>query len=162
MPIDVVSYWSLFFFKKKQSIDWDEIGLVDTLLCLISFDFEFESLLLTDGMAQQAHLFACPIEIVSSGPRIRIEFPESGQFYWALDEGGSTRLSQKECDDIGIPRMKFKHTAAASFWEIYHYNAIREFHEAKGFDPYTEEVTRTLGLDVVEWEREDTESAAGI
>ncbi|KAJ7488411.1 hypothetical protein FB451DRAFT_1529779 [Mycena latifolia] len=141
--------------------DTQRCGLIDTLFCIISFNGGFESLLRVDGTVQEAHIFACPIEIISRGARISIEFPESNQFYWSLDESGSTRLSQDECDNLGIPRLKFEYKCAASFWEPYHYNAIREFHQAKGFDPYGGDVTRHLGLHVLEQELDSDPKSDG-
>jgi hypothetical protein len=55
-------------------------------------------------------------------------------------------------DTIGLPRLQFLFVPIARFWHEYHYNAIREFFEAKGFDPYSNEVTRLLGLSLAEME----------
>ncbi|KAJ7440886.1 hypothetical protein FB451DRAFT_988636, partial [Mycena latifolia] len=74
----------------------------------------------------------------------------SDHFYWSVDPLGTTRLSQDECDFLGIPRLTFEFVLGASFWQEYHYSAIRSLSLAKGFDPYSTDVTRLLGLPLIE------------
>ncbi|KAJ7861825.1 hypothetical protein B0H14DRAFT_2575743 [Mycena olivaceomarginata] len=38
------------------------------------------------------------------------------------------------------------------YWHKYQYNAIREFFEAKSFDPYNQDFTRLLGLPLADME----------
>ncbi|KAJ7881981.1 hypothetical protein B0H14DRAFT_2178064, partial [Mycena olivaceomarginata] len=67
-------------------------------------------------------------------------------FYWSLDPTGNTQMTPDECDSLGLPRLKFLFLPRARFWHEYHCDAIREFFEAKGFDPESRDVTRLLGL----------------
>jgi hypothetical protein len=48
--------------------------------------------------------------------------------------------------------LRFAFFRAAVCWQQYHYNAICDFSRAKGFDPYTYDVSRFLGLPLVEME----------
>jgi hypothetical protein len=135
------------------------LGLVDTLFCWISLEPGFDHILHLDGTEEEIHLFACPIDISDRESRLCLEFPESTPFFWALDEGGIKRLSQEECDKLGIPRLRFYHKPAATFWQPYHYSAIRQFHAARGVNPYGDEVTRDLGLLLVETELGSAETS---
>jgi len=61
-------------------------------------------------------------------------------------------MTQDECDLIGLPRWKFDFVPTINAWHEYHYNAIREFSETRGFDPYSNDATRLLGLSLAEIE----------
>ncbi|KAJ7931123.1 hypothetical protein B0H13DRAFT_857970, partial [Mycena leptocephala] len=143
----------------KLPEDRYQCGLVDTLFCWISLEPGFDHILHLDGTEEEIHLFACPIDISDRESSLRLEFPESTPFFWALDEGGTKRLSQEECDKLGIPRLRFYHKPAATFWQPYHYSAIRQFHAARGVNPYGDEVTRDLGLLLVETELGSAETS---
>ncbi|KAJ7821364.1 hypothetical protein B0H14DRAFT_2371349 [Mycena olivaceomarginata] len=105
-----------------------------------------------DGTLQEAHIFVQPISVKHEGLRIGLDFPESDQAYWSLDPTGKTRMTQDECDSIGLPRLEFMFLPTARFWHEYQHDAIREFFEAKDFDPFSHDVTRLLGLPLAEME----------
>jgi len=127
-------------------------GVVDALGCAVMVDTESHDLLRPEGTTRQAHIFVCPVSIRHEGPRIGLEFPDADQMYWSLDPCGNTRMTQDECDAIGLPRLRFLFLPIARFWHEYHYNAIREFYEAKGFDPNSDDVTRLLDLPLAQVE----------
>ncbi|KAJ7796398.1 hypothetical protein B0H14DRAFT_78270 [Mycena olivaceomarginata] len=129
-----------------------QYGVIDMLVCLIQVDTEFHHILHQEGISQEAHIFLGPVGLRRQGLRLGIDFPVSDHFYWSLDASGSTRMTQDECDAIGLPRLNFSFLSAANFWQDYHYNAIREFFEAKRADPYGSDVTQFLGLPLVEME----------
>jgi hypothetical protein len=52
---------------------------------------------------QIAHIFVRPIGMKYAGTRIALDFPESDHFYWSLDPMGNTRMTQDECDSLGLP-----------------------------------------------------------
>ncbi|KAF8147138.1 hypothetical protein K438DRAFT_1780231 [Mycena galopus ATCC 62051] len=112
----------------------------------------YRHLLHREGTSKTACAFVRSFGFGREGSRVRLQFPESDQVYWSLDPSGNTRLTQDECDSIGLPRLRFLFLPTARFWHEYHYNAIREFYEGKGFDPYNHEVTRLLGLPLAEME----------
>ncbi|KAJ7455850.1 hypothetical protein FB451DRAFT_1277565 [Mycena latifolia] len=107
-------------------------------------------LLVRDVAFQHAYLFACPIDVRYDGPCVGIQLPIADHFYWALDPMGTTRLSQDECDSLGIPRLRFNFLPSANFWHEYHYSAIRNYCRTKGLDPYTYDVTRGPELPLIE------------
>ncbi|KAJ7089923.1 hypothetical protein C8R44DRAFT_861348 [Mycena epipterygia] len=133
----------------------DSWGMIDMITCHIVVDPVFEDKLPRDGTTVETHLFIAPLKVRHQAGRCSLALPESGLcYYWALDSGGKTQLSQKECDSLGLPRLQFKLIPWATFWQSYHYNAIRDFHQAKGFDPDGLDVTRLLGLPIVQMELE--------
>ncbi|KAF8183091.1 hypothetical protein K438DRAFT_2165090 [Mycena galopus ATCC 62051] len=135
---------SCFGYRK---INFDFLGIVDMITCHLRLDQAFENLLHTDGMTMECHLFVCPLTIRG---RCIPALPESDYYYWATDPVGEKRLSQQESDNLGLPRfiLEFRHWA--TFWQPYHYSAVRDFHRGKGFNPYSLDVTNLLGLPVIE------------
>ncbi|KAJ7723711.1 hypothetical protein B0H14DRAFT_3622186 [Mycena olivaceomarginata] len=128
------------------------LGVLDKLWCAVMVDVECHHMLREDGTLQEAHIFVQPISVKHEGPHIGLDFPESDQAYWSLDPTGKTRMTQDECDSIGLPRLEFMFLPTARFWHEYQHDAIREFFEAKGFDPFSHDVTRLLGLPLAEME----------
>jgi hypothetical protein len=126
--------------------------VVDKLWCAVVIDVEFHHLLREEGTLQEAHIFVPPIGVKHLGARTGLDFSESDRVYWSLDPTGNNRMTQDECDSLGLPRLQFKFFSTARFWHEYHYEAIREFFEAKGFDPHSQDVTRLLGLPLAELE----------
>jgi hypothetical protein len=49
-------------------------------------------------------------------------------------------------------RWTFCFLPTINAWREYHYNAIREFCETRGFDPYSNDVARFLGSPLAEME----------
>ncbi|KAJ7112037.1 hypothetical protein C8R43DRAFT_1040973 [Mycena crocata] len=125
-------------------------GLIDTLGWTMMVDPQHGHILRPEGTAQEVHLFVRPIRITRRCLRIGITFPQDDCFYWSLDSSGVTRLSQAMCDSLGIPRLQFVFFHGGNCWQPYHYNAIRDFFEEKGFDSYGPDVTHLLGLPIAE------------
>jgi hypothetical protein len=61
-------------------------------------------------------------------------------------------MTLDECDSIGLSRWKFVFLPVVKAWHEYHYNAICESTETRGFDPYSNDTTRQLGLPLAETE----------
>lgn len=51
-------------------------------------------------------------------------------------------MTQDEADCTTLPRLYFLFLPTAR----YHFSAMRKFFEAKGFSPYSSDITRLLGL----------------
>ncbi|KAF7365948.1 Kinase-like protein [Mycena venus] len=129
-----------------------QYATIDRLRCLLMINKEFCYLLRPEGTLLQAYLFPCPVGVRREGPYTGIEFPETDHFYWSLDPSGTTRMSQDECDRNGLPRWEFLFAPTGNLWHDYHYNAVREFSEARGVDPYSNTVTQLVGLPLAEME----------
>ncbi|KAF7377053.1 hypothetical protein MSAN_00123400 [Mycena sanguinolenta] len=65
--------------------------------------------------------------------------------YWSLDPSGIVRLSPEEATALGFPSFELVIKAEGCSWKASIYEGLRQFHEAKGFDPYSQHVARHLG-----------------
>ncbi|KAJ6452822.1 hypothetical protein C8R45DRAFT_847556, partial [Mycena sanguinolenta] len=65
--------------------------------------------------------------------------------YWSLDPFGIDRLSSEDATRLGFPSFELTTNAVGSYWHASVYEGLRQFHQAKGFDPYSQDVARHLG-----------------
>ncbi|KAJ7223421.1 hypothetical protein GGX14DRAFT_328709, partial [Mycena pura] len=65
--------------------------------------------------------------------------------YWSLDPAGLKRLSSQDAKGLGFPAIELKMRAHGHSWNGSVYDGLREFHQAKGFDPDSQDVARHLG-----------------
>ncbi|KAJ7037216.1 hypothetical protein C8F04DRAFT_1331606 [Mycena alexandri] len=65
--------------------------------------------------------------------------------YWSRDPSGAECLSAGEAKNEGFPDIDCCMWAVAGSWDAGVYTGIRQFHEAKGFDPYSQELATKLG-----------------
>jgi hypothetical protein len=70
--------------------------------------------------------------------------------YWSLDPSGLKRLSGEVAEDLGFPAIQVEMYAYGKSWDASVYDGICKFHEAKGFDPYGQEVAIALGCRAVQ------------
>ncbi|KAJ7895214.1 hypothetical protein B0H14DRAFT_2681616 [Mycena olivaceomarginata] len=127
-------------------------GVVEKLWCAVTIDVDCHHLLREEGTLQKAYIFLQPVSVTQHSTRIGLDFPGSDQVYWSLDPTGNVRMTQDECDCLGLPRLQFRFLPTGRFWHEYQYNAIRELFQAKNFDPHSYDVTRLLGLPLAEIE----------
>lgn len=88
-------------------------------------------------------LFLCPTEHFRIGPS-SFCWPDCPA-YWSLDPSGVERLTAEEATDLGFPSLEFYTTVSVRSWDASVYAGIREFHQAKGFDPESQDVARYMG-----------------
>ncbi|KAJ7229382.1 hypothetical protein C8J57DRAFT_1026658, partial [Mycena rebaudengoi] len=70
--------------------------------------------------------------------------------YWSLDLSGTERLGSEEAERLGFPSLTLHMSVHTRSWDDSVYAGIRDFHQAKGFDPYSQDVARELGYEL--WE----------
>ncbi|KAJ6462941.1 hypothetical protein C8R45DRAFT_1108008 [Mycena sanguinolenta] len=88
-------------------------------------------------------LFLCPGEHFRIGPS-SFCWPACPA-YWSLDPSGIDCLSPEDATRLGFPLLEFITTAEVWYWDSSVYEGLRQFHQAKGFDPYSQDVARHLG-----------------
>ncbi|KAJ7697836.1 hypothetical protein B0H17DRAFT_907729, partial [Mycena rosella] len=71
-------------------------------------------------------------------------------FYWSFDPQGVGRLPEDTAEELGLPDIHFHAFVDGKFWTRDHYNIIRQFHLAKGFDPTSQDVAIELGYPLVD------------
>ncbi|KAF7377035.1 hypothetical protein MSAN_00121600 [Mycena sanguinolenta] len=96
----------------------------------------------------EGFLFLCPREDFQTGPS-SFRFPTCPA-YWSADPSGIDRLSPEEATRLGFPSFELTAAAVGRSWDTSVYEGLRQFHEAKGFDPYSQDVARHLGHSLYE------------
>lgn len=66
--------------------------------------------------------------------------------YWSLDPEGLEVLSTKDAERLGFPPFQFITRVRVVYWDASVYAGLRQFHQAKGFDPDNQEVAIHLRL----------------
>ncbi|KAJ7826352.1 hypothetical protein B0H13DRAFT_317606 [Mycena leptocephala] len=79
--------------------------------------------------------------------------PDTEKYYWAFDPAGLNRLTHGMAEDFGLPTVEFSIDLWGGKWDEHDYDMIREFHVAKGFDPYTQDVAIAMGYPLIDIEK---------
>ncbi|KAJ7669810.1 hypothetical protein B0H14DRAFT_3071871 [Mycena olivaceomarginata] len=107
----------------------------------------------------EGYLFLCPPEQFHIGPSTSSKWPECPA-YWSLDSSGVQRLSWEDAASLGFPRIGFLEYAEGRSWDARVYEGLRQFHQAKGFDPDTQELALHLGYPLYELSSQTSTSFA--
>ncbi|KAJ6576993.1 hypothetical protein DFH09DRAFT_355483 [Mycena vulgaris] len=92
------------------------------------------------------YLFLCPT--LHCGPS-SFQWPNCHAF-WSLDPLGVERLSAQEVLALGFPAIELTTYVRGTSWDAKVYEGIHRFHQAKGFDPDSLDVSRHLGYPLYE------------
>ncbi|KAJ6518061.1 hypothetical protein C8R47DRAFT_4240 [Mycena vitilis] len=98
------------------------------------------------------YLFFCPSADFQIGPS-SFRWPECPA-YWSLDPSGIECLSTEEATRLGFPSIQLKTRISLCSWDASVYAGLRQFHQAKGFDPDSQDVARHLGEPLLELTKE--------
>jgi hypothetical protein len=80
-----------------------------------------------------------------------------------LDPSGAERLTTDEATALGFPSIRFHTEIIGYTWDSSVYAGIRRFHQAKGFDPESQDLARYLGEPLYRlWTEVDTPFAYGM
>ncbi|KAF7376996.1 hypothetical protein MSAN_00117500 [Mycena sanguinolenta] len=109
----------------------------------IRFDLD---ILQTTGNLPEGFLFLCPQEDFRTGPSSFGWPPCVG--YWSLSPSGVDRLNSEDASRLGFPSFRLTTTADGWYWDSSVYEGLCQFHKAKGFDPYSQDVARHLGVQI--------------
>ncbi|KAJ6545257.1 hypothetical protein B0H19DRAFT_1075599 [Mycena capillaripes] len=99
-------------------------------------------------------LFLCPLTEFQSEHLGHFQLPACGA-HWSRDSSGAERLTAEEARNEGFPDIEFRVWARGRSWDDSVYTGIHQFHEAEGFDPYSQEVATELGYLQVSCEPDD-------
>ncbi|KAJ7036913.1 hypothetical protein C8F04DRAFT_457210 [Mycena alexandri] len=88
-------------------------------------------------------LFICPREDFRTG-LTSFRWPNC-PVYWSLDPEGVEVLSTEEAARLGFPSFQLTTKVHGKFWDASVYAGLRKFHQAKGFDPDSQDVALHLG-----------------
>ncbi|KAJ6492285.1 hypothetical protein C8R45DRAFT_1096302 [Mycena sanguinolenta] len=70
--------------------------------------------------------------------------------YWSPDSSGVDRLCPEEATLLRFPPIEFSITGFGYSWDARVYEGLRQFHQGKGLDPYSQNVAQHLGLPLVQ------------
>ncbi|KAK7035609.1 hypothetical protein R3P38DRAFT_3483346 [Favolaschia claudopus] len=103
-------------------------------------------------------LFLCPPESfqVGLGPA-SFKCPECVG-YWSFDPSGVVRLSEDEAFERGFPTLRVSMRGYIDHWFGSVYTGLRQFHQAKGFNPDSQDLARHLGYALYELYSDDHNS----
>ncbi|KAJ6518058.1 hypothetical protein C8R47DRAFT_4175 [Mycena vitilis] len=89
------------------------------------------------------YLFLCPVKNFRAGPS-SCRWPECPA-YWSLDPSEIERLSTEQSTRLGFPQIELKTELRFVHWDRSVYAGLRQFHQAKGFNPDKQDLARHLG-----------------
>ncbi|KAJ6573598.1 hypothetical protein B0H10DRAFT_2105007 [Mycena sp. CBHHK59/15] len=90
------------------------------------------------------YLFLCPLEDLQTADGTQFQHPDLLAF-WSLNPLGIEKLSTEEAENLGFPSLELTMEVHGISWSETIYSALRQFHQAKGFDPESQDVARHLG-----------------
>ncbi|KAJ7846531.1 hypothetical protein B0H13DRAFT_1531274, partial [Mycena leptocephala] len=73
-------------------------------------------------------------------------------YYWAFDPAGLDRLTHEASEEIGLSTPKFSMYLMVHRWNEHDYDLVRNFHVAKGFDPYSQDAAIAAGYPLIDIE----------
>ncbi|KAJ7737796.1 hypothetical protein DFH07DRAFT_93062, partial [Mycena maculata] len=111
------------------------------LMLGIAFELEISD---SQHVCPDGFLFLCPVIDFQTGP-ISFRWPDSPVYYWSLNPSSLGRLSEVEATQLGFSSIKSNMVVWHISWDAGVYNGIQRFYQAKGFDPYSQDVARHLG-----------------
>ncbi|KAJ7233590.1 hypothetical protein B0H12DRAFT_1143574 [Mycena haematopus] len=106
-------------------------------------DFRLRLVGRTD-MVWPGYLFLCPLADLQSELPATFRVPDCPA-YWSLHPSGARRLSTEQARDLELPDIELRMAIGGRQWHDSVYAGIRQFQEAKGFDPCSQEVALALG-----------------
>ncbi|KAJ6569252.1 hypothetical protein B0H19DRAFT_1066012 [Mycena capillaripes] len=123
------------FSRLRITYNFDDYVLVNG----ISFAVEISG---TSEDPPTGFLFLCPENDFQSGPS-SFRWPLCPA-YWSFDSLGVERLNAEEAPQHGFPYIRLITTIDAWSWDASVYAGLRQFHQANGFDPDSQDVARHL------------------
>jgi hypothetical protein len=88
-------------------------------------------------------LFLCPETDFQTGQSL-FRGPQCPA-YWSLDPSGVEHLSVDDATALGFPTISLSTEVYGLSWDASVYAALRQFHQAKGFDPESQDVAHHRG-----------------
>ncbi|KAJ7477920.1 hypothetical protein B0H11DRAFT_2424403, partial [Mycena galericulata] len=91
------------------------------------------------------YLFLCPLKNLQTPDKAGFQLTRC-QAYWSLNPSGTYKLSVEEALSLGFPApVPLEIKLRVRDWGEREYTGLRQFHQAKGFDPDSQDVARHLG-----------------
>jgi hypothetical protein len=119
--------------------------------CLDSFTLQ--GTFMADAPTDKVYLFLFTPQVdIVDGQIIVTNPPDTEKYYWALDPAGLDRLTHETVEDFGLPTVEFYMRMLGVSWDERDYDMIRDFHIARGFDPYSQDAAIAMGYPLIDIE----------
>ncbi|KAJ7340628.1 hypothetical protein DFH08DRAFT_811841 [Mycena albidolilacea] len=92
----------------------------------------------------KGYLFVCPLKQFHIGPSLSSKWPEC-LAYWSLHPLGVEQLSWEDAATLSFPHIGILEYVNGRSWDVCMYEGLHQFHQAKGFDPDSQELALQLG-----------------
>ncbi|THU84849.1 hypothetical protein K435DRAFT_869874 [Dendrothele bispora CBS 962.96] len=105
-------------------------------------------------MPKNIFMFITPVSLnqcPESGPT-KVSSGEHGEnyYFWSFDPDGSTQISQRVCDLIGLPKYNVEIYPLAFFCPDYQFQAIKCLQEFFGYNTSTQDFPKACGLPLID------------
>ncbi|KAJ7032201.1 hypothetical protein C8F04DRAFT_665663 [Mycena alexandri] len=112
--------------------------------------FTLRGTFMADASSSEIYLFLFrpDFKFVDGYPVIRIP-PPGEAFYWSFDPQGHRKMTSEEAEEVGVPYVFFESCVTGASWAPGNYDILSDFHRAKGFDPFSRQITLKLGYPTV-------------
>jgi hypothetical protein len=146
-------YWLIVF--SLDIVDATELVTGISFNCMLKTDLDFtlRGTFMADAPTDKVYLFLFtpPVELVD-GQLLVTNPPDTEKYYWAFDPAGLNQLTHNVAEDFGLPTVEFSIRLWGGKWDERDYDLIRDFHVAKGFDPYTQDAAIAMGYPLIDIE----------
>ncbi|THU97997.1 hypothetical protein K435DRAFT_857125 [Dendrothele bispora CBS 962.96] len=75
---------------------------------------------------------------------------DNNLYYWSFDRDGSCPLSKRVTQTLGLPELIAGITLGQQKFEDYQYEATRQFHSLRGYNPSTQQFAEKYGLPLID------------
>jgi hypothetical protein len=117
-------------------------------------EFSLNGTFLADSPSDDIYLFLFPAAVEASGGQLTVHLPPKDEmYYWSYDPEGIEYLSEESLDQFALPRVDMVVNVLSVRWSQSQYDAIGDFHRAKGYDPLSQHVAIALGYPLVDVDR---------
>jgi hypothetical protein len=128
------------------------IGFICTMNTHLD-SFTLQGTFMADAPTDKVYLFLFTPQVDVVDGQIIVTNPlDTEKYYWAFDPAGLDRLTHEAAEEIGLPNPKFSMDLTGHKWDECDYDMVRDFHVAKGFDPYTQDAAIAVGYPQIDIE----------
>ncbi|THV00148.1 hypothetical protein K435DRAFT_466252 [Dendrothele bispora CBS 962.96] len=100
------------------------------------------------------YMFISPVSLdqcpESGSTQVSWEEHGENRYFWSFDPDGSTQISWRVCNFIGLPKYKVEIRSWALYCSNYQFQAIQQVQKFLGYDPSTQYFAKACGLPLIE------------
>ncbi|KAJ7237432.1 hypothetical protein C8J57DRAFT_1087638 [Mycena rebaudengoi] len=137
------------FNRLDMTWGFEDFGICPHFYCSFppvsvhAIDYWLELSVPTDN-SPPGYLFLCPLAELQAEDPTCFRVPDRPA-YWSLDPSGIDRLSVEAAENLGFPAIELQIKVSGKSWDASVYGGIRQFHQYKGFDTYSQQVPLEMG-----------------